>query len=344
MVTFGNTAVSRIYANFFLEHIIEAAMRLAKSHSRRDAGLSSISEETRSTLHRLLNKCGRGCEWPDVSERGEIFDLALGPSFVEASSALRRAILAALCCKTKTEAAAHSITIDDAANTMRDLLAGKDSGDVEALARRQERVFSASVAALRDPAVRKAFGNAPKPDKEWPYTERAAPGDTAFLDLIFESEQRSTCNSTNQYYFALIQRTAVLSAMTIDLVLGDDSNNARSQELINTAYRWERSLNSLVPVQAVVRAWREPAFRASLTPQEQAATPSHPAGDLNTQNAGLGRFTGPRPQAGGQTFTVNNEVCCSTTPSVSCMSHCPSPSDDPIIVSPTTYPCCTHHC
>lgn len=336
---------SKIYTYFFLDHIVEAATRLSGMHAERSQRFTNLNDDTLEIFRRLQHDCGKGCGWPDSTERGEIFDLALGPPFVAASSALRRAVLAMMNCEIQSAAAAHHAAVDDAAYDIRDMLGSRDAGDVQSLSTRLEPIFAASVKILSSPSVRKTFGEFSAPAKDWPMTERASPSDVTFLDLVFEAQQRSTCHATNQYYFGLIQRVGVLGGKSIDAVLRHSGDDNSRQEICTTAYRWERALSDLVPVQAVVRSWREPEFRLRLTPQEQFAMPAHPSGDVDTQNAGLRRFTGPASQAGGQTFTVNNEICCSTTPSVSCLSHCPPPGDDPIIVAPpSTYPCCTHHC
>ena len=47
----------------------------------------------------------------------------------------------------------------------------------------------------------------------------------------------------------------------------------------------------------MVRAWKDPAYRASLTPEERAALPSHPAGSSFTEldDSELAGVAGGRP-------------------------------------------------
>ncbi len=57
----------------------------------------------------------------------------------------------------------------------------------------------------------------------------------------------------------------------------------------------------------IIRAWKDPEYRLSLSEAEKALLPDHPAGIVELTDAEMGVV------AGGliaQTMTVNDKICC----------------------------------
>jgi mersacidin/lichenicidin family type 2 lantibiotic len=48
----------------------------------------------------------------------------------------------------------------------------------------------------------------------------------------------------------------------------------------------------------IIRAWKDPAYRASLSDAERAALPAHPAGGVEISDADLGKVVGGRVSLG----------------------------------------------
>jgi mersacidin/lichenicidin family type 2 lantibiotic len=57
----------------------------------------------------------------------------------------------------------------------------------------------------------------------------------------------------------------------------------------------------------IIRAWKDPEYRLSLSEAEQALLPDHPAGFIELTDAEMGAVAGGYPR---QTLTVNGEICC----------------------------------
>ena len=62
-------------------------------------------------------------------------------------------------------------------------------------------------------------------------------------------------------------------------------------------------------IHKIIRAWEDPEFRSSLSADELAAMPAHPAGAIELTNAELGDVWGARS---GNSFTCNTFNCQST--------------------------------
>ena len=64
----------------------------------------------------------------------------------------------------------------------------------------------------------------------------------------------------------------------------------------------------------VVRAWKDSAYRLSLTDAERAALPANPAGTIELSDAELSAVAGGRPYITNRTCTINDSICCSSGP------------------------------
>ena len=64
----------------------------------------------------------------------------------------------------------------------------------------------------------------------------------------------------------------------------------------------------------IVRAWKDPLYRAALSPEELAQLPAHPAGALELHDEQLKAISGALAQTTAQTcteYTFNNfRRCC----------------------------------
>ena len=66
-------------------------------------------------------------------------------------------------------------------------------------------------------------------------------------------------------------------------------------------------------IQNVVRAWKDPQYRSSLSEMERAVLPDHPAGSVELTDEDLGLVAGGRKPQNYTWMTVTNgHICCST--------------------------------
>jgi mersacidin/lichenicidin family type 2 lantibiotic len=64
----------------------------------------------------------------------------------------------------------------------------------------------------------------------------------------------------------------------------------------------------------IIRAWKDAAYRNSLTAEQLASIPANPAGSIELSDTELGAVTGGRPKSDLtsmlQTCTAGTEDCC----------------------------------
>jgi mersacidin/lichenicidin family type 2 lantibiotic len=57
----------------------------------------------------------------------------------------------------------------------------------------------------------------------------------------------------------------------------------------------------------IIRAWKDPEYRLSLSEAEKAMLPDHPAGIIELTDDEMGAVAGGLR---AQTMTVNDKICC----------------------------------
>jgi len=340
----GEEPFGGIYALFMLDHIVELTSRLAFDVMKRPAQFSGLPADITEMLDGFRTRIGTEPDWPDASQRGQIFDSFLGPAFTANSAGYRLTVLKFAEGASSVNQDIHDHALADAASAMKSLLAPTRQQAMNVGYRRVSALFERALRIWRSVEVRQAFGIHDTPDRRWPFGTPSSDAETQLLDEVFRQSGQTHCQSWGRYYFASLQRVAYFGRLTISSIVNEDNpSTPRDRRAVDFGYRWTRALHDLLPAQTVIRAWKQPSIRAELSGPEQLHLPPNPAGEIDTTNANLTEVAGSGTQRAGQTFTVQGEICCSTTPSVSCMSHCPPPDD---IQTPggSTYPCCTHHC
>ena len=66
----------------------------------------------------------------------------------------------------------------------------------------------------------------------------------------------------------------------------------------------------------IIRAWKDPVYRNSLSESERAALPSNPAGSIELSDADLGHVAGGRPK-------LSRNICTLASPSCPTLDPCP---------------------
>lgn len=61
----------------------------------------------------------------------------------------------------------------------------------------------------------------------------------------------------------------------------------------------------------IIRAWKDAQYRSSLSEEERALLPQHPAGSAELSDEDLGLVAGGRPPSTHSTVTQSDICCCS---------------------------------
>nr|WP_298728637.1 mersacidin/lichenicidin family type 2 lantibiotic [uncultured Steroidobacter sp.] len=66
----------------------------------------------------------------------------------------------------------------------------------------------------------------------------------------------------------------------------------------------------------IIRAWKDPSYRQSLTATELASLPANPAGQIELSDAELDSVAGGRDRTyiSNNTCTINDNICCCSGP------------------------------
>ena len=59
----------------------------------------------------------------------------------------------------------------------------------------------------------------------------------------------------------------------------------------------------------IIRAWKNPAYRNSLSEAERAALPANPAGSIEISDEDLGKVAGGRPRTDTNVCTMFDKEC-----------------------------------
>jgi len=62
--------------------------------------------------------------------------------------------------------------------------------------------------------------------------------------------------------------------------------------------------------QDIIRAWKNPAYRNTLSPAEREALPANPAGTIEISDEILGQFAGGANNAAPHTVVCKTQIAC----------------------------------
>jgi mersacidin/lichenicidin family type 2 lantibiotic len=110
--------------------------------------------------------------------------------------------------------------------------------------------------------------------------------------------------------FMVLQRVAFQGGQTVARLLARDKPGG-FDEVLDAAYRWEMSLQELLPAVDIARGWADPTYRDSLSEPEKSALPPHPSGDVTLEGTPLEHKMASRSDLGFSTLTLR-AICCST--------------------------------
>jgi mersacidin/lichenicidin family type 2 lantibiotic len=305
-------ALARLYALSTLDPIIEIARGLARDVAAHPHRYREVPDEVGGILAAFQTRLGTDPEWPNAAQRDEVYASLLGVPFASACAAVRGAAI------TFAEHGSGNETLRsvflDAAATSSAYFKTLDGQALTTGVRRTWAVFANAIRLFRTQGVVAAFGVNAAPDG-WPF-DGAMDGDAAALIEVLAVALGLARSRPliSQHRFMLLQRTAFHGARTLTGLLdGDASVHQKSDfdSLMQAAYIWEKALQSLLFGLDVRRAWRNPAYRESLSRPEQSLLPPHPAGEVSIEGTELDpKLEIGLRRVGFSTLTVRSVCCC----------------------------------
>ena len=88
----------------------------------------------------------------------------------------------------------------------------------------------------------------------------------------------------------------------------------------------------------IIRAWKDEDYRMSLSEEERAKLPEHPAGLIELTDEELGFIGGGYDGGVGSTVTVNSQICWSSGCACITAVGCPDPEPSSGVSSCVGYP------
>lgn len=312
--------IAGLYQRSVLDPIIEVARNVSHDFVRRPRHYRAVPENVAGILDGFRIQTGSDPEWLSAAQRARLFAPLFGAAFCASSIDLRTASLA-LAEPASGRNPGLPEGVRDAAAALRGYLKSLEGRGVSDADRETGGVFRKAVEVLRNEAVAGVFGLPAAPGGSWPLdgalSAEAAAADGAYL---LEEIQRALDLSfirppLTQQRFVVLQRVAHYGALTIAGALdGGDGWDSLDQghALVRNAYGWDKALQALLSGIDVVRAWKDPQYRQSLSPSEMGMMAAHPAGEVDLKGTELDRSAAQvaRGGLGFSTMTLGSICCC----------------------------------
>jgi mersacidin/lichenicidin family type 2 lantibiotic len=305
--------LARIYAISTLDPVIEVARIVAHSVSATPQRFPAIPRDIGGILESLRTHVGTDPQWPNSTQRNTLYVPLVGFSFQHVCAALRAAAFILIDPPGSSNKALRSAFLEGLATASAHLKTLDGQNLADAL-RQVEPMFASAAKVFQTEAVAATFGLAPA-SNTWPFAETADGTAAALVEAISGAAGTSSGPQISRHRFLLLQRAAFHGAQTINRLLKVDTTNQERgnlDDVIDSAYLWEKTLQNLLFGIDVRRAWVDTAFRESLSLTEQSVVPAHPSGQIES-----GEVTAVSPALIGvrpitfSTFTTRT-ICCST--------------------------------
>jgi mersacidin/lichenicidin family type 2 lantibiotic len=331
-------SVGTLYHQWVLDDLIELARGVSHDFVNRPSIYRHVSANVADALMGLRQLTGVHTDWPDRTQRRQIYTPFFGRSFCAASAGLREAAIVFSESSNSSIAETLRQAFTDRAIALKALFEVVGGRPLAVAIAQTGAIFRQASEVLASEEVRRLFG----PDHVSRNRPLGSPADPNLANLVEalsksvgplvtrlklrgglraelqerglgESDAAPTSRTISQPVAIAFQRTAFYGSATIEAVIAEsfETHDSRSvDEAIRYAYSWAKGLQDLVP--DFIQAWKDEQYRRSLTFLEQSLVPEHPAGQIELRGTELGA----RQEAffaGGGTYTVKGEVCCCDT-------------------------------
>ena len=317
----GGNPIGEFYERMTLDVIIKLVHSLSYNYAEQPIRYEGVRENVHSALSDFRYREGTDPDLPNALQRTNIYNGLLGKSFWRICASLRRG---AVIFSQQGSGKGENIIrrhIEDELVTLSAYLKTIDEPSVHTSQRQIRTIFEKAVTVLRSPEIARVMGLHPITENGWPLEGEFSSSGAKLVEEISRKLSNMSESVLPLDKFLNIQRAAYYGKLAISGVLdmGEISDNSdNTDKIIEHAYRWTKALYNLVPVNTdmIIRTWKDPAFRRSLTTIEKSILPEHPSGEIDLSKTEL-----PSTLEGGlqmQSATAAGEICCSTVDIVYC--------------------------
>ncbi len=306
-----------LYGRWALNPLVDIARAIAYDVVVRPQNYRDLPEDAARILTDFRFKLGSDPDWPDAFQRTLSFKVLCKVSL--ASPPVRAVALRYGQYPDGDRNAQILDALRDAVAGVRAQLTPLEGHALAMVSRETRPIFERSVQLFQEPQIAQAFGLPPAPADDWPLGGNFS-GDGAYLVAEIVRALRLTACLGGIYRrigrenvadrplvplvtvalpndkFIKLQKAAFFGAMTLSKLLAE--SDADDPELLSSAYKWTKALQTLVP--DVGRAWKDLEYRSRLTDLEWGMAPN-PSGDAMPFSA---------PTLAASTYTVEGEICC----------------------------------
>lgn len=309
--------ISEFFQRMTFESIIQLVHSLSYDYIQNPKRYNGIPENIHVILSDFRYKTGSDPDWPNALQRAKLYDAILGKTFWNICKCLRRGAV------TFTEQGSGKgeeivrRSFQDELVTLGAYLKTLDELNVHNSESQTRRIFENAVIVLRSPEIASALGLQTITENEWPLEGVFSSKGAKLIEEISKKLSNRPEAIISIEKFLNIQRVAYYGKLTISGVIGTSKsldNSDNTDKIIEHAYRWSKALYNLASPNAdiTIRAWKEPAFRLSLTIVERSFLPEHPSGLIDFSGTELASVAPLVEGMMAQSQTASGERCCST--------------------------------
>ena len=305
--------IAALYERFLLDPLIEVARCVSFDALKRPRFYRNITAPVAALLDGFRVRTGTAPEWLSAIQRSISYCSIFGGGVTIGALAMRAAAV------TYVERVDPQLghlalqPVRDAISNFRESLTELQGAAVDQAARQSGVVFGSAMEILGNEAIARVFGFEPASGK------RAGSVNPALIEEIQRSLRlHHLRRALGPHRLVLLEQVGKHGAAAIAGVLNHgDSDDDGIESLVSSAYAWEKSVRALQLTVDVIRAWKEPAYREQLTPEEKDVV-RHPSGEIDVKHTLLDRssrmFEGVAES--GLCSTVGGDPCgsglCST--------------------------------
>jgi mersacidin/lichenicidin family type 2 lantibiotic len=309
-------SIAALYQRSVFDPMIEIARAVSHDFMRRPHKYRAVSAKTAQVLEGFRIRTGSNPEWLSPTQRGTIYSSLFGAAFCSTTIGLRGAALDLVeGSPNPNPDVVHAVR--DAALTFRGYLRSVDGQVVSVADSETKAIFQSAIDVFRDDAVAAVFGSQAARGRDWPLSGDGYTDGAYLLETIQRAFGLYEVPLMEHNRFLLLEQVARYGARTITAVITEQFEveaGDEIHELASYAYGWEKALQRMLRQVNVIRAWKDPRYRETLTASEKAMLPPHPSGEVDLKDTQLDSSSARRlaEELGFSTETAFEEVCCCT--------------------------------
>ncbi|HEY7495654.1 MAG TPA: hypothetical protein VIH59_31690 [Candidatus Tectomicrobia bacterium] len=322
--------IAELYGKWAFNFMVDVATAIAHDFVDRPQHYRHVPNGTKDVLASFRSLVGAHPDWPNAEQRIAIFRGVLSSACL-ASASLREAALVYIEHGTASNEALLLDAFQDTATSFRNQLKTLEGHSLDISSQQIGAIFDHALQLFGTAELVRVFDLPRAPEGRWPLGgDFSAEGAYLVTEAVRALEgvnvaraaaggmNRPLYISMSQGKFEILQRVAHYGGLAMSELLTDAQDGSDPRSLIGNIYKWTKALQRVVP--NIPRVWKDQQYRLRLTDLEWGMVDPHPSGEFS--------LPGPSPRLGGETYTVNGEICCCSG-DLGCSSNCeisPNPS------------------